>query len=99
MTLSPGTSPMKPKTCVVVRFLYLFAGRARWAHLAGCLATRISEFNASAAFAFEVRLETEEVDILRGGKAHDLLDPARRQWFLDSVAAGGYIFYFSLASV
>ena len=90
----PGTHAVKPKPCYVLRLIYLFAGRARWADIAKCLASLIAEFNASPAFPYAAQLEVEGVDTLRGGKPHDLLDPPGHKHDLGAIATGGFTFIF-----
>ena len=63
---------------------YLFAGLPRKADLRACFSQLISNFNACDEFDFSVELVMDEVDLLRGGQAQDLLDAGRRahcqQW-------------------
>ena len=68
-----------------LRVLYLFAGAERKAALPSCLRALTEEFNKSADFDFAVDLQCIEIDILRGGKDHDLSVKARRDALLQQV--------------
>ena len=81
---------MKPSSLRYLQVLYLFAGVARKADLSTCLHALVAEFNRSAAFGFSVELTEEEIDILRGGAAHDLADKARRDDILRRNQVGAY---------
>ena len=63
---------MKLGSWYALRVLYLFAGAERKADLPSCLRALTGEFNKSADFDFSVDLHCIEIDILRGGKDHDL---------------------------
>ena len=81
---------MNPAATIILQVLYLFAGLARKADLSACLLALVNEFNRSSSFAFRVELKVEEVDILRGGSAHDLTDKARRDALLQRVLANEF---------
>ena len=83
MVSPAGAAPVTPKRLQKLQVLYLFSGAPRRADIASCLLALIKEFNASAEFTFVSDLEMEEVDIERGGRSHDLLDPVRRKRYLE----------------
>ena len=81
---------MKPwVTSRRTRALYLFAGEHRQADMGAVLQSAILEFNA-LDHACEYKVIVDEVDILRGGEAHDLRDPRRQEHFLERIAAGDW---------
>jgi hypothetical protein len=55
--------------------LYLFAGRARQADFGQALDATVVLWNSDAN-ALQVALDIEEIDTLRGGLAHNLLEPS-----------------------
>ena len=67
----------------VVRILYLFAGARRKSGLARSLRL--------ACTGTGVKVFVEEIDILRGGRRHDLLRKAYRDKILDRVKKGHYV--------
>ena len=62
--------------------MYLYAGPERRADLIGCLSFPITAFNLDDSFDFRVHLSSTEVDVLRGGAAHDLLRAEVRGQFM-----------------
>ena len=70
------------------RVLYLFAGAEREADLEKALLEAIAAFNRSSGSA--VALVMINLDILRGGNAHDLLSESRRGEILVDIKAGKF---------
>ena len=66
--------------------MYLFAGAEREADLETALVVQLLAIDSG------IELTIENVDILRGGEQHDLLDESRQQHFLDRLSAGYYDF-------
>ena len=64
------------------------AGRPRRADLGSCLSAIADAFNNNADFDVRVRLQVEEVDVLRGGPFHDLLSAATRKDYLQDTRSG-----------
>ena len=77
----PGIAPANGTR--VARVLYLFAGARRKSGLARSLRL--------ACKGAEVLAFVEEIDILRGGRRHDLLRKAYRDKILDRVKKGHYV--------
>ena len=78
MTTPRGTSLVKPRPIRSSQVLYLFAGEERRADMGSCLYSLIQAFNADEPFDFSVSLHVIEVDLLRGGDNHDLLQEVHR---------------------
>ena len=83
MNSPAGAAPVTPKRLQKPQVLYLFYGAPRRADIASCLHALVNEFNTSAEFTFIIELEMEEVDIERGGRSHDLLDPVKSKRYLE----------------
>ena len=66
---------MMPVGSVHFRVLYLFAGKARQADFGQALEEVIAVWNADAN-ANQILLTIEQIDTLRGGLEHNLLEPA-----------------------
>ena len=82
MTSPRGTSLVKPRPIRSFQVLYLFAGEERRADMGSCLYTLIQAFNRVEPFDFSVALHVIEVDLLRGGENHDLLQEHHRSRYL-----------------
>ena len=93
MTSPAGAAPVTPKRLQKLQVLYLFSGAPRRADIASCLHGLVNEFNTSAEFTFVIDLEMEEVDIERGGRSHDLLDPVRRKRYMELAGSFGIALY------
>jgi hypothetical protein len=65
-----------------MQVLYLFAGAKRHSSLAGCL--------RSASKRTGLKINTKEVDILQGGRGHDLLRKATRRTLILAVQRGRF---------
>ena len=66
----------------VIKVLYLFAGTSRKGSFGSLMAQRARRAD------FELILD--EIDVLRGGKKHNVLRPATRQRILSDVTGGKY---------
>ena len=78
---------MTPRPVRQMNVSYLFAGAPRKADLRACFSQLIANFNACDEFDFSVDLAMDEVDLLRGGQAHYLLDAGRRAAYLARLRA------------
>ena len=76
---------MKPCTMRTLRVVYLFAGAPRRADMQECFRVLLKELN-SACTSMQVHLEMLDVDILRGGAEHDLLNEDLRARLLKKIA-------------
>ncbi len=73
---------MKPAAdSLAIRILYLFAGESRHADM-GAAFRKLAHDNSA------LNLEIVEMDILRGGKDHDLLRPQLRAEILKDIQVG-----------
>ena len=80
---------MTPVGGVCFRVLYLFAGRARQAVFGQALGEVVALWN-SEANAVHMTLALEEIDTLRGGLAHNLLEPEAQSSFIRRVSEGEF---------
>ena len=78
---------MTPRREVVWKVLYLFAGTKRQADLGAALHAQVANWNQEAT-TVQVVLHLEEVDTLREGMSHNLLDEGLRKRYLSAIAAG-----------
>ena len=84
--MSPSVTPA---AAVPFRVLYLFAGKARRADFGDALASVVAEWNQGDDGAkFELILD--QIDTLRGGLEHDMLDVEAREKILAKIRAGQY---------
>ena len=79
---------MKPSDSVPLRVLYLFAGKERRADIGDCLKELAGDYLQNYGIALKVELT--EVDTLRGGAAHNLLDSSICDHYLALVEKGHY---------
>ena len=82
-----SASPVRPIPFRKLVVRYVFAGKERWADIAACLRALVAELNSSPVFGFFADLIIEDIDILRGGDSHDLLDEGKRKRCLSSLVA------------
>ena len=82
--VQPKVGPKGPTWTV----LYLFAGKDREADLGASLTSALQELNSKTKSAMTIT--TENVDILRGGASHDLLDSRTRERLLIDISGGMY---------
>ena len=75
---------MKPEV-TQIRILYLFAGLQRQADMGDCF----RKLAASSDYP-GVQLHVEELDILRGGQNHDLLEGSRQREIIQGIRSGRY---------
>ena len=80
---------MTPVGGVCFRVLYLFAGRARQADFGQALREVIAIWN-SEANAVQMTLMLEEIDTLRGGLDHNLLEPSAQTAYVGRVLDGDF---------
>ena len=66
-----GRPLVKQRPWRQLQVMYLYAGPDRRADLVECLTSLIYAFNLDDSFAFRAHLSATEVDVLRGGAAHD----------------------------
>ena len=78
----PSANDPPTKAVTVVKALYLFAGAKRKASVKEYLAKHCRHYN--------LKLKVHEVDILRGGRRHDLSVAGRRRNFLNKIESGEY---------
>ena len=76
---------MTPRAAVRLRVLYLFAGVARRADIGDYLRKLVEEFNVVQG-CNAIVLDLVEVDTLRGGLDHNLLNVDRQQQVLEEIA-------------
>ena len=79
---TPGSSPASSGRWV--RVLYLFAGARRKSSLAQSLRVACKSFHHKVAI--------DEVDVLRGGHRHDLLNKKRQNKVISKIKQGHYHF-------
>ena len=80
---------MTPAGGVCFRVLYLFAGRARQADFGKALDEVVALWN-SCANAVSMTVALEEIDTLRGGLAHNLLEVEAQDSFIRRVSEGEF---------
>ena len=80
---------MTPQAAVQLRVLYLFVGVVRRADIGDYLRRLVDEFNLAQGF-IAIVLVLVEVDTLRGGMDHNLLNLERQEKVLDAIAGDEY---------
>ena len=80
---------MTSAVAIPFRVLYLFAGVARQADFGDALRSVVELWNSDAS-ARPIELQLIEVDTLRGGLDHNLLDEGKRTEFLSRISAGEF---------
>ena len=75
------------ETCFKV--LYLFAGVARQADFGKALSEVVQVWNSDAN-GLQISLEIEEIDTLRGGLSHNLLEPTAQDGFIQRILEGEF---------
>ena len=79
-----------------MRVLILFAGRERQSDLGCAMRSAFARYTEGSQ---GTALEVDEVDILRGGEAHDLLSASKREAILQGIAAGRWHIVVAFPSV
>ena len=84
--MDPTPPGMTPGARLTLRVLYLFAGRHRQADIGGWFEALVDTWNETEDT--QVDLHLMQMDTLRGGSGHNLLDKDRQQMLLKEIQSG-----------